>query len=150
MPKLKEKYPDVTLDLIGKEAPEKLSNYAHLGVNMIGYVDSVQQYLNQSMINISPLFVGGGIRIKILEAMAMKLPIVATSLAAEGIEADESHGLFRCDNEDSFLQVISQLFEDVPRIYSLGEEARELIIEKYTWQKSVQKIYNTYVDLITH
>ncbi len=66
-----------------------LKKYPKNDVNPIGFVDKVQSYLNRAGIYINPLFVGAGIRIKILEAMAMQLPVVATSVAAEGIEANE-------------------------------------------------------------
>ncbi|MFA6570996.1 MAG: glycosyltransferase, partial [Bacteroidota bacterium] len=93
-PKVREKIPDISLTLIGKEAPEWLRDYQNQSVNLVGYVDKVQPYLNKAGIYIAPLFVGAGIRIKILEAMAMELPVVASPVAAEGIEANESQGLF--------------------------------------------------------
>ena len=146
--KLRSKIPDISLQLIGKEAPASLNGYSDLGVNLVGYVDDVKPYLSQASLYISPLFVGGGIRIKILEAMSMKLPVIATTVAAEGIEAGENEGLFRCDNPENYSNVIEMLLDNEDKRKELGENARKCIQTKYSWETNVKIIYYSYCEII--
>ena len=136
------------MNLIGKDAPASLGIYSELGVNLVGYVDKVQPYLDQASLYISPLFVGGGIRIKILEAMAMKLPVIATSIAAEGIDAGENEGLFRCDNPEDYSNIITMLLCDNYKRQRLGKNARNSIQIKYSWEQNVKTIYDSYREII--
>ncbi len=148
MPNVKNKIPEITLTLLGKNPPKKFFNYKELGVNVEGFVPDVKPYFNNSNIFISPLFVGGGIRIKILEAMAMKLPVVATSIAAEGINASREDGLIIANNPKDFENEIIYLIQNTNIARQLGENARKFVLENYTWEKSIGIIYETYKKLI--
>jgi glycosyltransferase involved in cell wall biosynthesis len=147
LPKVKTKIPEIKLTLLGKFAPEWLKNYKDIGVNVVGYVDKVQPYLNKANIYISPLFVGGGIRIKILEAMAMSLPVVATPVAAEGINATIESGLFISQNENEFAENIIKLIQNPELVQSAGKAAREFILREHSWEKNVEIIMNEYQRL---
>ena len=128
--------------------PDSLKRYPQNDVNPIGFVDKVQPYLNKAGIYINPLFVGAGIRIKIIEAMAMQLPVVATSVAAEGIEANEMNGLFRADNEYDFAHQILKLMNDEQLWQESSINARNLIESKYKWTNSVSIIYDIYNEIL--
>jgi len=138
---------DIKLTLIGKEAPDWLLNYKTKGVNVLGYVDRVKPYYNSASINIAPLFVGGGIRIKILEAMAMELPVVATSQAAEGISR-ECKGLFIADSKEDFAKKIIQLANNPDLARETGKSARQFIINEYSWKRNVGIMIGEYRKLI--
>lgn len=145
---LRKNYPDLQLTLIGKEPPELFNKYRNKGVDVVGYVPKVQPYLHRAGIYISPLFVGGGIRIKILEAMASSLPVVASPVAAEGINAGPEHGLFSCETAEDFQIAISGLIDNNKTEY-FGEKAREYVSEHFSWSKNVGLILNEYKRLIT-
>ncbi|OGU13502.1 MAG: hypothetical protein A2X61_06535 [Ignavibacteria bacterium GWB2_35_12] len=144
MPDLRKINPDITLNLIGKGQPKWLSKYSGIGVKPLGYVAQVQPYLNESAIYIAPLFVGGGIRIKILEAMAMELPVVATPLAAEGINAKPEDGLILSEDKDSFIKNILFLIKNPLYTKSLGKNARKFITREFSWKKNVEIMLNEY------
>lgn len=146
---LKEKIPEITLTLIGKSPPNFLFRYKHLGVNCIGYVDKVQPYYNRANLNISPLFVGSGIRIKILEAMSMELPVIATPIAAEGINANESDGLIIALNKDEFITKIIEMISNTKLRYELGKSARNFVKNFYTWDSTVSKMIDSYHDILS-
>ncbi len=160
LPIVRSKVPDATLTLIGKNSPEWLNDYRQAGVNAVGYVDRVQPYLNKASLYVAPLFVGSGIRIKILEAMAMELPVIATPVSAEGITAAESNGLFVRDNADGFARIIIDLLNNNDRIREndginknnrvrkIGTEARKFVIENYSWRKNVEIILDKYRELV--
>lgn len=148
LPLVQKIIPDIKLTLIGKDAPEWLKRFSPLGVNCIGYVEKVQPYYNRASLNISPLFVGGGIRIKILEAMAMELPVIASPIAAEGINANESQGLFLAKNKEEFADLIIRLVMDTHLARKLGKSARKFIIDNYTWERNVAVMADYYKKLI--
>ncbi len=149
LPLVQKEIPDVKLTLIGKEAPEWLVNYKENGVNVLGYVDKVKPYYNKATVNIAPLFVGGGIRIKILEAMAMELPVVATSLAAEGIKKPET-GLFIADNKEDFTKQIINLLQNPEFARQSGKTARQFVNNEYSWKKNVGIMVDEYRRLSEH
>ncbi len=147
MPIINQNNPYIRLKLLGKDAPNSLKNYSK-NVDFIGYVDKVQPYLNSAGIYIAPLFVGGGIRIKILEAMSMELPIVASEIAAEGIQATENDGLFIAKNKKEFADLVLKLNRDNHLRNEAGKAARKFIERNHTWYKNVKIIYDNYSELI--
>lgn len=148
-PTLKDKFENLTLDIIGKNPPKEFKKYAKMGVNSLGYVDDVKPYLDKSVIYIAPLFVGSGIRIKILEAMAMGLPVVATDISAEGIEAGENNGLFRANNSEEYISVLNRLLSQKEDLKSIGENSREYIRNNHTWEKNINIMLSLYKELIS-
>ncbi len=148
-PKLFSNFPNVKLKIIGKNPPNKFGEYGNIGVDKLGYVDDVKPYLNESEVYIAPLFVGGGIRIKILEAMSLGLPVVATDVSAEGIEATEKQGLIRANTINEYISQISNLFNDKNLRSELGENARNYIIENHTWKSNVKIMLDEYSKLVS-
>jgi len=80
--------------------------------------------------------------------MAMKLPVVATSIAAEGINASREDGLIIANNPKDFENEIIYLIQNTNIARQLGENARKFVLENYTWEKSIGIIYETYKKLI--
>ncbi len=148
-PKLFSRFPDLKLSIIGKNPPDKFGGYKKIGVDKLGYVDDVKPYMNQSKIYIAPLFVGGGIRIKILEAMSMGLPVIATDVSAEGIEATEAQGLIRANTIDEYVTQIIKLFNDDKLRKELGRKARNFIQDKHTWKLNVKIMIEEYSKLVS-
>lgn len=148
-PRLKEVYPDVTLTLIGKNPPSDLQKYADWGVNIIGYVPKVQPYLNKAALYIAPLFVGSGIRIKILEAMAIGLPVVATSIASEGIYGNDEKGLFIRNGVEQWTDTIVSLLKEPENTEHLRAKAQSFIRENYSWNKNIDIMINEYIKLVS-
>jgi len=148
LPDLTKEIPEIKLTLIGKDIPDSLRKFQSQNVDAIGFVDSIIPYLSRASIYISPLFVGAGIRIKILEAMAMELPVVSTSIGAEGIFATEKDGLLIANNEYEFREQILKLIRNQNLRTQYGKNARNFIINNFTWDISVSKIYEAYKKLL--
>jgi glycosyltransferase involved in cell wall biosynthesis len=137
LPLVIKQYPNAKLQLIGKNPPDALKQLQSNSVEVLGFVPSVKEYLSRANIYVAPLFVGGGIRIKILEAMAMHLPVVATSVSAEGIVAGEADGLFRADSASATSNVIIKLLDDKTLASERGAAAAEFISQNHTWKQCV-------------
>lgn len=139
---------DVHLTLLGKDPPARLTSLGRSDVTVTGFVESVRPYLSRAGVYVAPLFVGGGIRIKILEAMAMELPVVATPVAAEGIGATPEDGLFIADTAEEFARVVSMLVGNPALARERGARAREFIARRYTWTKNVGCMLDAYEQLL--
>ena len=148
MTKLHKINPKITLQLLGKYPPSDYFDYKNIGVDVLGFVPSVKPYLNAAGIYAAPLFVGGGIRLKILEAMAMEIPVVASSVSAEGIHGTRENGLIIAESADDFINEIIYLVDNPEIARKLGQKARKYVLENYTWEKSIVIIYKTYQQLL--
>jgi glycosyltransferase involved in cell wall biosynthesis len=148
LPLVLKKFPEVEIELIGKNPPEIFKN--NRNIILTGYVDKVQSYLNSASIYIAPLFVGSGIRIKILEAMAMELPVIATSISAEGIFAKESDGLLISNDPEITATNVIRLLDNPSLCRDLGKNARKFVLQNFTWDRSVKIMYDEYMKLLNH
>lgn len=146
LPLIHRSVPNAELRLLGKNPPAHFREWK--GVIVEGRVDAVQPYLNKAGVYIAPLFVGGGIRIKIIEAMAMALPVVATSVAADGIPAGEEQGLFRADTPAEFAKITAELMANPARACSAGTSARKYVLERFTWSASASIMLSEYEKII--
>ena len=148
LPLVKKKIPGVKLFLLGKHLPDLFQKFKAEGVIPIGYVESIREYYNRCEIFISPLFVGSGIRIKILEAMSHGLPVVSTVVGAEGIEAKERNGLFVTDNAEEQAEQLVNLLSDKKLTYNLGREAYSHVRFTYSSETLMRRVISIYEELI--
>ncbi len=138
--------PKAFLTILGKNPPEFCKKYPN--VNIVGYVPKVQPYYNRANVFIVPLFVGSGVRLRILEAMAMGLPVVSTSIGAEGVAATEADGLFISDIPEMFATNIVNLIQEQKLASELRKNARDFIEKNYSVEKTIKVIYNEYKRLL--
>lgn len=149
MPLIREKIPNAKLYLLGKHLPVFFEKYSSEGIEPTGFVPSIEEYYRRCQVFVSPLFVGSGIRIKILEAMSYGLPVVSTIVGAEGIEADESHGLFVSDDAQTQAQTIIDLFLSADNVSVLGNDAYSYVRKKYSAENLMQRVTSLYEELLS-
>jgi polysaccharide biosynthesis protein PslH len=138
------KNPDMVLWIIGKNPPAKILKYAGDRVKILGYVDDIYTYMARSTVIISPILVGSGIRIKILNSFAMAKAVVSTSVGCEGIMAQHDLHLQIADTPTDFADAVISLVEDPDRRRKLGQNARNLIKAHYQWEDIAAKIESVY------
>lgn len=146
MPILYSQDNEIKLQLTGSNTPKSFEN--NQGVELLGFVPEIAEYLSKAGIYVAPLFVGGGIRIKILEAMAMELPVVASPISAEGIKASRNDGLIIAKSSKEFADEIMNLVRTPDYAVSLGKAARKYVIENYSTEKTIGVIYNSYKKML--
>lgn len=105
------------------------------GVEVTGFVDDPCKYIEAAKVFVAPMRFGAGIQNKILEAMALRKPVVTTTLGAQGIEGKEGKHFLVADKPEKMAKKILSLLENENRRGSIGNEARALIEEKYTWKR---------------
>jgi polysaccharide biosynthesis protein PslH len=133
-PLIRTRKPQVHWYLVGKDPGPELTRLGRLeGVHVTGYVPEVQPYLAAADCYIAPLRVGGGTRLKLLEALACGLPIVATTQGAEGLEVRSGEHLLLADSAADFANAVLRLLNDHPLASRLGLGARALATWHYEW-----------------
>jgi glycosyltransferase involved in cell wall biosynthesis len=133
-PLVRARNPQAQWYLVGKNPGPQLAALERLdGVHVTGYVPEIQPYLAAADCYIAPLRVGGGTRLKLLEALACGLPIVTTTLGAEGLEVRSGEQLLLADTAADFCNAVVRLLNDRDLAVHLGAGARELACRCYDW-----------------
>ncbi|MHB1361369.1 MAG: glycosyltransferase family 4 protein [Thermoleophilia bacterium] len=134
LPLVREKYQDTTLTVIGSDPVQRVLDLDDgAAVNVAGFVEDVQPYYRESSIQVVPLLIGGGSRLKILESFAAGTPVVSTSKGAEGLEVEDGRHLLIADAPEEFAAAVIRLREDAELYGRLRENALALAQEKYDW-----------------
>lgn len=127
-----------SLHVVGTNVPTWLAEVHIQGVVTDGFVPDLAERYRHASVSIAPLFVGSGMRIKILEAMAAGLPVVSTTVGAEGIELFEHDGLFRADDARTMTLKLVELLKDADLCDRLGAVAQRRVDEQYSWTTAVR------------
>ncbi|PKK84304.1 MAG: hypothetical protein CVT49_04025 [candidate division Zixibacteria bacterium HGW-Zixibacteria-1] len=98
-----------------------------------GSVEDVRPYMEEGDVYIVPLRIGGGTRLKILDALAMRKAVVSTTIGAEGLDLKDGTHLLIADTPERFAARVLRLLDDSRLAVSLGEAGRSLVEEKYGW-----------------
>jgi len=101
------------------------------GIKELGEVEDAQAFMRSLNVFVVPLFSGSGLRIKILEAMALGIPVVATSMAAEAIEAKNGQEIILADRAEDFADAILRLAGNPPLAEQIRRQARQLVERHY-------------------
>jgi glycosyltransferase involved in cell wall biosynthesis len=147
-PVLRKNNPELTLHIAGKNMSEEMKKRAVDGVVFHGTIPDARLFMNQHTVMIVPLLSGGGMRLKIVEAMALGKCIISTSIGAEGIEAKNNSEILIADTPAEFITVTEALIKRTISTDMIGDNARIVAQEKYSWEKLVGEIEKFYLELI--
>ena len=126
-PTVSAKYPEVEFHIAGKNTPDWLSRRAAGNVIVHGEVEDAKKFINCHPILIAPLFSGSGIKIKVLEGMALSRVVITTPVGAEGIPARSQEQLFVAKTADQFIQQIEFCLKNPLVLWEIGRKARQFI-----------------------
>lgn len=134
-PVLSQAYPNISFTVVGSSPPQKLLDLAQHDsrIKVTGFVDDVRTYIAKAQIYLCPMRDGGGTRLKILDALAMGKPIVATTLAYEGISVTPDLNVLVADTPGDFVKQVGRLFDDQDLRTELENEARRFVMQHYSW-----------------
>jgi polysaccharide biosynthesis protein PslH len=139
--------PDSTLTLIGKQPPDLFSKDLKAppqSIDITGYVEDLQPYLEETAVFIVPLHAGGGMRVKILDAWCWGLPVVSTTIGAEGLAARHEENLLLADSAEAFAAAVVRLLNSPQQAEEIGRGGRQTVEMQYDWRHIYQawdKIY---------
>ena len=133
------------LYVAGNDIPESFDDYEALGKIFIqGEVDDALEFVNSKAIMIVPLLSGGGMRVKIVEGMAMKKCIISTTLGAEGINFTDGHDILIANTRDEFYHAIKHCITDEDYCKQVGENARRLMESEYDINVVIKNLIRFY------
>src|SRR4030095_10510614 len=132
-PLIKNKMPEISLNIVGANPPSKLYQLQGKNVSITGFVEDPTPYFANSDLAVLPLFEGAGIKIKVLECLASGIPVITTKIGAEGLDAKEDDGLIVLNPEpEVFAQEIFSLLSN-------GEKLKLLSLHASEWALSFKK-----------
>jgi sugar transferase (PEP-CTERM/EpsH1 system associated) len=145
LPLIQKERPQTRLAIVGQRPHARLNVLRELpGITITGWVEDVKPYIAGATVYIAPLRVGGGTRLKLLQAMAMGAAIVATSLGAEGFPVTHGHELLLADSPADFAQAVLDLIDNPQQRAHLRATARRFVETNYGWDRLVPKIEALY------
>jgi glycosyltransferase involved in cell wall biosynthesis len=139
-PRVMAQRPDARLKIIGRDPPASVKALARQGIEVTGFVEDLRPHLAAASVTAVPLRLGGGTRLKIVEAMAMGKAIVSTSLGAEGIEAVSGRDLVIADQPMEFANAVLKILNDRTLAARLGTSARQLAVDRYSWADAARRL----------
>jgi glycosyltransferase involved in cell wall biosynthesis len=147
-PLILEREPTARIAAVGALPPKSLQRRASSNVVVTGWVDDVKPYFARGQVFVIPLLVGGGIRGKALEAMAMKRPIVTTTVGCEGINLKHEESALFADTPKDFASAVVRLFNDADLRTRLTEKAYQNVVEGYSWDSNGLALERVYQSLV--
>lgn len=146
-PKLQSLLPDITLLIAGARTSEQLQSKNIKGIHFAGFMDDIQNAYDASRIFIAPLFSGAGLQNKILEAMAMGVPCVTTSMVNNSIRAIPDQQILIADNVEEFTQQIISLLQNESLYRQIKEEALRFVTTTFSWPEEVKKLEEVFAKI---
>jgi sugar transferase (PEP-CTERM/EpsH1 system associated) len=149
-PEIKRRVPDATMDIAGGNPPEDLIRLARSqpGVTMHGYVPDVRPLIDSAAVFVCPIRDGGGTKLKILDAFAMKKCVVAHPIACEGIDVTAGIDVVLASTPEEFISQMCRLFANERERVDIGIAARQLVEKRYSFRQFGERLNSTIEDVV--
>jgi len=148
LPRLRERFDDVHLDVVGGDPTPGVMRLHGNGVNIIGQVPDVRPYVEGASLLVVPLRIGGGTRLKIVEALAMVCPIVSTTVGAEGLGLVHREHLLLADTPDDLFACVAELLEHPQQAVAMAERGRAYVYEHFRWDALAERLVACWRDVV--
>lgn len=141
LPLLQARRPNAKLLIVGADPSPAVRKLGLLpGVTVTGSVPDVRPYVQRSVAMVAPLNIARGTQNKILEGMAMGVPVVTSRVAAGGVDAQDHLHFLVCDSRDDYVRAITGLMTDATERRRLAVAARERILSHHAWDQSMRRL----------
>jgi len=133
---LKMKHPEATFYIIGKRPDQRLIEISDQieGIKITGFVEDLEEYYKISRVFVVPLFIGSGVKIKVMNALYRGIPCVTTSIGVEGIDVENEFHICYSDQAVDFLKYTERLLTDRDYWEKIRDNSRSRMIQKYRWK----------------
>lgn len=148
-PLLAARRPEVRLKIVGPNPPSQILALAGERIEVTGFVEDLRPHLAGAAVSVVPLRIGGGTRLKIVEAMAMELPIVSTRLGAEGLDVRDGVDLLLADEPAAFAAAVERILDDPALGDRLAAAGRRLVETRYSWTAAARTLEGFMQELST-
>jgi glycosyltransferase involved in cell wall biosynthesis len=134
-PRVQAEVPEARLTLIGKNPSEQVRAWGQqAGVEVPGYVEDLAAYLAETAVFCVPLHAGAGMRVKVVDAWCWGLPVVSTTIGAEGIAVRDGENILIADSPERFAAAVVQVLQDGGLQARLRSNGRRWVEERYDWR----------------
>jgi glycosyltransferase involved in cell wall biosynthesis len=148
LPLVRQQIGDARFIIVGKEPHQRVQALAGLdGVTVTGFVPDIRAHIGAAAVYVAPLRIGGGTRLKVLEALAMHSPMVSTRLGCEGFPLQDGAEVLFADDAAAFAQSVVALLQDPARRERLGEAGQRFVEATYGWPAIVPELKAVYDEL---
>ncbi len=145
--RVRQTVPDTRFFIVGQKPHPRLMRLAgDPAIAVTGWVPDARPYIAGASVYVVPLRVGGGTRLKVLEAMALGRAIVSTRLGVEGFDVTDGRELRLADTPETFAQAVVELLQDAGQRARLGAAARAFVEARYGWERIVPAMERLYED----
>ena len=147
-PRVQKEEPQMPLYLAGREMPDWLQSDEEKNIHVVGEVPSAYEFMKSKSISIAPLLSGSGIRIKIIESMAMARAVVSSSIGAEGINYTNGKDIMIADSPEDFAKAIIKLYRQYDLAKQIGNNAQDLISKEHDTVKIIHRLVSFYREIL--
>lgn len=147
-PLISDALPELKFYIAGRGMPEWINNLNLKNVVVVGEVPDAYEFIRSKSISIAPLFSGSGIRIKIIESMALGRAVISTSIGAEGINYTDGENIMIADDKNTFLKAVATLYSDPEKSREIGKNARDLILQQHNNKLLIKQMIDFYREVI--
>jgi sugar transferase (PEP-CTERM/EpsH1 system associated) len=141
--------PDFVFTIVGRDPATSVRELSSIaGIEVTGTVDDVRPYYREAIAAVVPLKVGGGSRLKIVEAMAAGVPVVSTTLGAEGLEVEHEKNILIANTNQELAEAINRVVGSADAQQHLRTGGRALVAARYDWSRLGATLFETYTELL--
>lgn len=144
---LSEKFPSLELHLAGRNMPQHLKGSNKRNVVVQGEVKDAKAFMSGYSVMIAPIFTGGGMRTKIIEAMAVGKVVITTRIGIEGITAENNKHVLLAEDKQQYIDAVSRCMNDKALLETIGTNARKLVEEQYDNKAICHRLATFYREL---
>ncbi len=147
-PLVKEKEPDLPLYLAGRHMPSWIQSKPDQKLYVPGEVPDAYEFIRSKSISVAPLLSGSGIRIKIIESMAMGRAVISTTIGAEGINYTQGENMVIADSPEAFASAMVDLYSHPEKAMEIGKNARQLVSEQHATKEIIKRLVSFYREIL--
>ena len=148
LPHIRQRRDDIQTWIVGRNPLPEVKALQTDHIHVTGFVDDVVPYYERSTVSVVPLRAGSGIRLKILESMALGRPVVSTTLGCEGIDAVDREHILIADTPEQFSEKTLELLENRALYQRIVSNARRLVVNHYDWDAIADRLMDVYADMM--
>lgn len=148
LPRIWQRRPGVRLQLVGNNPPEAVRNLASdERITVTGYVPDIRPYLGGASVALAPLHVAAGVQNKVLEALAMGTPMVATPGSCRSLRVKDGVHLLVAEEDQAFADAVLRLLEDRQLAQNVGWAGRQFVVQNYSWMEAAKNLSALYHEI---
>jgi glycosyltransferase involved in cell wall biosynthesis len=148
LPSIRKVYPETRLTVVGPQPPVSLQRRDGEGVTVAGEVPDVRPYLESAAVVVAPLRFGGGMRVKVAEALAAGKAVVASPIAVAGLEVTSGEHLMVAETDDEIVEACTMLLGNTSARVELASRARVWAVRHLGWDGPVAAFEELYASLV--